>query len=575
MLKEMPQHWRLHTEVFLQQQVGLGSPRARPTQLPTFLKAAARPGGGTMALPVATQLTGLTPGLALPASAGSGLLSNQPQPAAAGGPIVTAAAHWNEATVLLDAAALLCLAQTLRPGWQGQWELPLEVQASEASPNPADQQGSGAHSAPTGQQTSGAHTDPTGPQASSASTDLRTRRKLVVVGSPLPRQRLSLRAKNAMFLEAGLLQRCRGAARHEAAPAQAGSAAAAAAATAWRQAASPFVSSGFHADRSTSTQSAGRASAGKGHAEGSHTAPMAQRAAAMPPASSAGATGIHTEGSCLPPLAGHTAAAFSDAAAGDALQGQHVWSPSRPLEAPDDAAGQEATHSSVSAQAGSQPAAGSGQAREAEQGQGPGHQVFGWHTAGDGPGEACQLQQAPAQQQQGSLPASSAAPVQAGSPAGVQQLPSTDAATHQQPGVPASRLLPVRVQQLQGPRAAATQQLPPPAPRLPPVRARLPPGAAPRPRLAPTAGAGPQEHAAGASVAGSAPRPAGPALWLWQLGPHKLLVHSNSSCRLNRDLQHELYGPGAGQRPKQVCHVCGNLIWCLAFQVLISLLAAA
>ena len=563
MLKEMPQHWRLHTEVSLQQQAGLGAPRARPTQLPTFLKAAARRGGGTMSLPVATQLTGLTPGLTLPASAGSGMLSDQPQPGAAGGPIVNAAARWNEATVVLDAAAFVCLAHTLRPGWQGQWEVPLEVQASEASPHPADQQGSGAHKAPTSPQTSGAHTDSAGPQASGASSSLRAQRKLVVLGSPLPRQRLSLRAKNAMFLEAGLLQRCRGSARHEPGPPQAGGAAAAAAATAWRQAASPFVSSGFRADGGTSTPVAGHAGACKSHAEGSHVAPVAQPAAAVPPAPSAGATGTPNEGSCLPPVAGRAAAALPDDAAGDSLQRQHEsWSPSRPLEFPNDAAGQEATHSSVSAQACRQPAAGSGQPREAEQGRGPSHQALGRQTAGGGPGETCQLQQAPTQQQQGSLPASSAAPVS--SHYGVQQLPSSNAAAAlQQPAVPAPRLPPVRAQQLQGPRAAASQQLPPPAPRLPPVRARLPPGAAARPRLAPTAVAAPQEQTADASVARNAPRPAGPALWLWQLGPHKLLVHSHSSCRLNRDLQHELYGPGAGQRPKQVCHVCSFLTWCL------------
>ena len=531
MLKEMPQHWRLHTEVSLQQQAGPGSPRARPTQLPTFLKAAARPGGGTMSLPIATQLTGLTPGLTLPASTGSGLLSDRPQPGAAGGPIINAAAHWNEATVVLDAPALVCLAQTLHPGWQGQWEVPLEVQASEASASPADQQGSGPPKTLASRQMPGAHANPTGPQASEASTSFRPQRKLVVVGSPLPRQRLSLRAKNAMFLEAGLLQRCRGAARHEAGPAQAGgaAAAAAAAATAWRQAASLFISSGIRADGGTSTSAHGHAGAGKSHPEGSHTGPVAQRAIAMLAEPSLGATGITSEGSCPPPVAGHAAAAVSDDAAGDSLQRQHEsWSPSRPLDFPSDAAGQEATHSSVPAQACGQ-------------------------TAWDGPVEARQLQQAPSQQQQGTLPAS-AAPVQAGGRAAVQQLPSSAAAAMlQQPAVPAARLPPVRAQQLQTPRAAATQQLAPPAPRLPPVRARLPPGAAACPRLAPTAVAGPQEQTADASVARDAPRPAGPALWLWQLGPHKLLVHSHSSCRLNRDLQHELYGPGAGQRPKQVC----------------------
>ena len=524
MLKEMPQHWRLHTEVSLQPQAGPGSPRARPTQLPSFLKAAARPGGGTMPLPVATQLTGLTPGLTLPASAGSGLLSDQPQPGAAGGPVVNTAAHWNEATVVLDAAAFVCLAQTLRPGWQGQWEVPLEVQASEASPTSADQQGSGGPTTLTSQQTSGAHTDPTGPQASGAPTSFRAQRRLVVLGSPLPRQRLSLRAKNAMFLEAGLLQRCRGGpARHEAGPAQAGGAAAAAAATAWRQAASPFVSSGFRADGGTSTAAPGHNSACKSHPEGSHTVPVAQRAAATPAAPSAGATTIPTEGSCLPPVAAHAAAVFPDDAAGASLQGQQEsWSPSRPLEFPSDAAGQEATHNS---------------------------------------GETGQVQQAPAHQQQGNLPASSAAPVQAGGHAAAQLLPSSTAgAALQQPAVPAPRLPPVRMQQLQRPRAATMQQLPTPAPRLPPVRARLPPGAAARPRLAPTAVAGPQERTADASAARDAPRPAGPALWLWQLGPHKLLVHSHSSCRLNRDLQHELYGPGAGQRPKQVCHACSPLV---------------
>ncbi len=563
----MPQHWRLHTEVSLQQQAGLGCPQARPTQLPTFLKAAARPGGGTMWLPVATQLSGLTPGLTLPASASSGLLSDQAQPGAAGAPIVNAAAHWNEATVVLDAAAFVCLAQTLRPGWQGQWEVPLKVQTPEASPNPADQKGSGARDSPMSRQMPGAHTNPTGPQASGVPTSLRAQRKLVVLGSPLPRQRLSLRAKNAMFLKAGLLQRCQGPARHEAGPAQAGSAAAAAAATAWRQAASHFVSSGFRADGGTSTPAAGHTSACKSHPEGSYFAPETQRAAAMLAAPSAGATGIPIDSSCLPPVAGHAAAAFADDPAEDSFQRRHEWSSSRPLEFPNDAAGQEATHSSVLAQACKQPAAVSGQPCEAVQGRGPSPNILSRQTAWVGPGDTCQPQQAPTQQQQGDLPAKSAAPVQAGGHAAMQQLPSSNATTTlKQPPVLAPGLPPVRVQQAQSLRAATTQQLAPPAPRLPPVRARLPPGAAARPRLAPTAVAGPQEQTADASVACNAPRPAGPALWLWQLGPHKLLVHSHSSCRLNRELQHELYGPGAGQRPKQVCHVCNSLVWGLPVQ---------